>query len=296
MSSNPPHGHHGHQGQRGEFPDLRIVAQDDLLLHEEEDLERVARLIDRLSADGILKNPPIVASLTGSLRYMLLDGANRVSALRNLEVPHLLVQVARYDEPELVISHWNHVVRDIETKTIIEMANSMPGVTVKEGELGDRGDESSPDYLCTIALSESKALHLRGKLKLSERVGHLRELTQIYYRGPGRMDRVNHADFSSVRQHYPHFGALVLFPNFSKDDVRRVAEAGERLPSGGNADLGAASRTGLQPATRALEVAFAAARKTPLAPRGHQRESQREEGPVLSGADFRFRRLTQVRD
>ena len=208
------------------------MAQDDLLLHEEEDLERVARLIDRLSADGVLKNPPIVASLAGSHRYMLLDGANRVSALRNLEVPHLLVQVEPYDESELVISHWNHVVRDIEAKTIMEMAHSMPGVTVKEGELGDRGDESSPDYLCTIALSESKALHLRGKLELSERVGHLRELTQIYYHGPGRMDRVNHTDFPSVRQHYPHFGALVLFPNFSKDDVRRVAEAGERLPSG----------------------------------------------------------------
>ena len=232
MPSKPSRGSHGHQGQGGEFPDLRIVALDDLILHEEEDLERVARLIDRLSADGILKNPPIAASLSGSERYMLLDGANRVSALRNLEVPHLLVQVERYDEPELVISHWNHVVRDIEAETIVEKASSIPGVTVEEGELGDRGDESHPDYLCTIALSESKALHLRGKLDLSERVGRLRELTQIYYHGPGRMDRVSHTDFPSVRQHYPHFGALVLFPNFSKDDVRTVAEAGERLPSG----------------------------------------------------------------
>ncbi len=232
MASKRPQGHQGHRGRGGEFPDLRIVAQDDLLLHEEEDLERVARLIDRLSADGVLKNPPIAASLAGSERYMLLDGANRVSALRNLEVPHLLVQVERYEEPELVISHWNHVVRDIEAKTIVEKASSIPGVTVKEGELGDLGDESNPDYLCTIALSESKALHLHGKLELSERVGHLRGLTQIYYHGPGRMDRVNHTDFPSVRQHYPHFGALVLFPKFSKDEVRRVAEAGERLPSG----------------------------------------------------------------
>ncbi len=47
----------------GGFPDLRIVAVSDLLLHERVDLERVTRLIDRLSADGILKNPPIVASL-----------------------------------------------------------------------------------------------------------------------------------------------------------------------------------------------------------------------------------------
>jgi hypothetical protein len=208
------------------------VAQDDLLLHEEEDLERVARLIDRLSADGVLRNPPIVASLDGSHRYMLLDGANRVSALRNLEVPHLLIQVEPYEESDLVISHWNHVVRDIEAKIIVEKATSMPGVEVEEGELAVRGNESRPDYLCSIALSESKALHLRGKLELRERATRLRELTQIYYHGPGRMDRVTHSDFPSLRQHYPHFGAVVLFPNFSKKDIREIAEGGERLPSG----------------------------------------------------------------
>ena len=65
----------------GGFPDLRIVPVSDLLLHEDVDLERVARLLDRLSADGILRNPPIVASLDGSDRYLLLDGANRVSAI-----------------------------------------------------------------------------------------------------------------------------------------------------------------------------------------------------------------------
>ena len=39
----------------GGFPDLRIVPVADLLLHERVDLERVTRLIDRLSADGIAR-------------------------------------------------------------------------------------------------------------------------------------------------------------------------------------------------------------------------------------------------
>jgi hypothetical protein len=218
--------------QGGEFPDLRIIPLDDLLLHEEEDLERVARLIDRLSADGVLRNPPIVASLNDSHRFMLLDGANRVSALRNLEVPHVLVQVEPYREEDLVIAHWNHVVRDIEAKIIVEKAKSMTGVTVKKGRLEDRDVDRRPDYLCTVALDESKALYLHGNLSLSERVHRLRELTQIYYRGPARMDRVNHADFQSLRHHYTHFGAVILFPSFSKEDIRQIAEAGDRLPSG----------------------------------------------------------------
>ena len=46
------------------------------------------------------------------------------------------------------------------------------------------------------------------------------------------MDRLNHADLNSIRDHHPHFGAVVIFPDFAKPEVRAVAEAGNRLPSG----------------------------------------------------------------
>ena len=213
----------------GEFPDLRIVATNDLLLHEEVDVERVARLIDRLSGDGVLKNPPIVASLDDSPRFLLLDGANRVSALENLEVPHLLVQVVAYSDPNLVLSHWNHVVRDIECASFVERAQSITGLRVSRGRFVGGGDS-----LCTIAFGEDDALHLHlaGEASLVDRVHYLSELTRLYYRGPARMDRVNHADFAALRQHYPHFGAVFVFPSFSKADVRAIAETGVRLPSG----------------------------------------------------------------
>ena len=219
-------------GARGELPDLRVLALEDVLLHEEVDLERVARLIDRLSADGILKNPPVVASLSGSRRFLLLDGANRVSALMNLEVPHLLVQVVAYEEPQLTLSHWNHVVRDIETASFIEKARAIAGVCMEEGTPTDSAAASHPDYLCTIAFSETRALHLCGGQSLSDRVAYLRELTHLYYRGPARMDRVNHADFEALAHHYQHFGALFIFPDFGKADIRAIAEQGDRLPSG----------------------------------------------------------------
>jgi hypothetical protein len=46
------------------------------------------------------------------------------------------------------------------------------------------------------------------------------------------MDRVNHSDVAALKQHHPHFGALVSFPDFAKPDVRAVAEGGHLLPSG----------------------------------------------------------------
>jgi hypothetical protein len=215
----------------GGFPDLRIVPAEHLLLHEDVDLDRVARLIDRLSADGILKNPPIVASLPGSERYLLLDGANRVSAIQHLDIPHLLVQVEPFDKPELEVRHWNHVVRDIEARALIEKASTLSGVTVDRGRPEDPVMEEA-GFLATILTDGNEAIHLRGSDSLEERVGHLRSIVEVYYRGEARMDRINHSDVEALRAHHPHFGALVCFPDFSKEQIRAVAEGGRRLPSG----------------------------------------------------------------
>lgn len=214
--------------QTGGFPDLRIVPVEHLLLHEEVDLERVARLLDRLSADGILKNPPIVASLPDSDRFLLLDGANRVSAIDNLDIPHLLVQVEPFSNPALEVRHWNHVVRDIEARSLVEKVREIEGIEVRE----EPADGEASRFLATLLLADGASLHLYGGHDIAERVSFLNAIVDTYYRGDARMDRVNHEDLESLRRHHPHFGALISFPDFEKDEIRAVAEAGHRLPSG----------------------------------------------------------------
>src|SRR3990172_164351 len=73
-----------------ELPDLRILPIDHLLLHEEHDAQRSQPLGARLAADGVLRNPPVVAPLPGEDRFVVLDGANRVTALAVLNIPHIL--------------------------------------------------------------------------------------------------------------------------------------------------------------------------------------------------------------
>lgn len=215
----------------GGFPELEIVPVADLLLHEDVDLERVARLLDRLSADGTLKNPAIVARLPGKERYLLLDGANRVSAIQNLDIPHLLVQVEAYENPNLTIAHWNHVVRDVEARALLERARALSGVEASEGAPSE-APTTEKGFLASIVTDERTALHLVSQRPLDRRVAQLRELVSVYYRGEARMDRINHHDVAALPEHHRHFGALVRFPDFGKDEVRAVAEAGVRLPSG----------------------------------------------------------------
>ncbi len=47
---------------------------------------------------GVLRNPPVASPLRdGSQRFMVLDGANRNTALRKLNFPHVVVQVINPD-------------------------------------------------------------------------------------------------------------------------------------------------------------------------------------------------------
>src|SRR5438067_6678437 len=84
-------------GQRFDIPDLRLLPTEALVLHEHADEKRVVRLETRLRTDGFLKNPPIVAAIPGTEKYVVLDGANRTSAVMRLGYPHLLVQVVDYN-------------------------------------------------------------------------------------------------------------------------------------------------------------------------------------------------------
>src|SRR5437016_5224054 len=99
------------------LPDLRFVPVDSLVPHEQHDERRLKALVQRLREQGVLRNPPVVAPLGAegqeSPRYVVLDGANRATAARSAGLPHMLVQVVRYVEPEVKLSTWYHALADL---------------------------------------------------------------------------------------------------------------------------------------------------------------------------------------
>ena len=117
----------------GELPHLHIVAIEDVILHEDPDIERVARLVERLSADGILKNPPVVASTNGNGKRIVLDGANRLTALMKLGLSHVLVQDIKLDDEDLTIDCWHHAIEHLSKEEILAQAEQTDGVKVVHG-------------------------------------------------------------------------------------------------------------------------------------------------------------------
>ena len=205
---------------------MEVLRIRDIRLHEEVDLARVAALIERLSADGILRNPPIVARLDDG-RRLLLDGANRIEALRRMGVRHALVQTEIFGDEALGLTHWNHVIRSREASLILEDPPAASGFQ-RPGE--SRGADGEP--LCRLWSPAGEATALVGPPGPAERAAALRELCTRYTHPRARLARIAHRDLDEVRSAYPEFGGLLEYSDISKEQVLATTEAGERLPSG----------------------------------------------------------------
>jgi hypothetical protein len=212
--------------QIGELPRLRIMASDEILFHEEPDAERVARLVDRLASDRVLRNPPIVAVREGRPGGLLLDGANRVTALVKLGLPHVLVQLIPYEDERLVLDCWHHSVEHLSAEQLLEHAASLDGVTVQMG-----GELPAPDGLCQLKFIRGDGALLRGAGTLQARVEQLRRFTNVYHHLL-HMDRVSYTNMAHLGRNYRHLTALVSFPRLTKAQLAEIVDGSLRAPSG----------------------------------------------------------------
>jgi hypothetical protein len=213
------------QGRR--LPDLRIVPTESLLLHEETDPLRVARLVHSLEADGVLRNPPVAASLPAG-RYVVLDGANRVTALRQSGCPDQLVQVVDYDDPAVRLEVWAHLLRDAASLSALVDAPDGRWAAGTPTAL-QAGLEEGRLACAVITPRQGRGLVVPGGL--AERVSALSDVV-TRYRGRTAIYRVPPGAFDGLAREYGGADALVLFPRFTKGDIRAIALLSVRLPSG----------------------------------------------------------------
>ncbi|MGH2374104.1 MAG: hypothetical protein ACREJ4_06130 [Candidatus Methylomirabilaceae bacterium] len=208
------------------LPDLRVVPSDAVLLHEESDPERVERLRRQLVADGVLRNPPVAAPLEAGT-YVVLDGANRVTALRAVGVPDQLVQVIDYDDAAVTLDVWAHALADgtqiMEHQRQGSAWRAMPADAVRVA-LDD-------GWLVCGLLTPAGAYGLPGEGGLADRIGMLADVVGRY-KGRGSIYRVEASSLEALGPELGRDTVLVLFPKLTKHDVRAIARLAVKLPSG----------------------------------------------------------------
>jgi hypothetical protein len=212
-----------------QLPDLRVVAAGDILLHEEPDRRRTALLHHRMTVEQVVKNPPVVTSL-GDSRYLVLDGANRTSALWEIGVPDIVVQVVDYADVDLTT--WFHLIVGVPTPSFREAVLSVPGLMVEEVDLERaRADWRRRSTLGYVVLPDGIVLSLSGADDLLSGVSLLRDVVGTY-EGAADIHRVQDDLLEDLTPHYSELTGLVVFPPFRPADIRRLAENDVKLPTG----------------------------------------------------------------
>jgi hypothetical protein len=217
-----------------EIPRLAFLPVENLLIHERHDNQRTLPLVHRMRASGLFRNPPIVTPLDdGSGRFLVLDGANRTTALREMGFPHCLAQVAQADDPGLKLYNWNHIVWELNPIRFLEGLQAIEGIEllpVKDRQT--RPDLHSECALAIIQLPGGEVFSVCCRAQsLEGRVAGLNALADSY-RERARLDRTNAEDILPLAHIYPHLGGLVNFPSFSMQDILQLAGQGGHLPSG----------------------------------------------------------------
>ena len=213
-------------------PTLRILPIDSLILHEDHDLQRTLPLVEKLRSQGIIRNPPIVMPLNdGSDRYMVLDGANRVTSLHEMEFPHIVAQVVESTNRNVKLQTWNHVVWGMSTKTLLTSLRKIKGIA--PAKVNTKKSLDAPKYRpVQIRFADGRLFILNEEPSdLAEHIETLHKIVNTYKKRAS-LDRTSQTLIDSFKKVYPDLNALFIFPSFTIKTVLKLAGQGIVLPTG----------------------------------------------------------------
>jgi hypothetical protein len=220
--------------------DLRILPLAELLPHERTDPRRVDPLAARLRDEALLRNPPIVAPLAyGDPRFVVLDGANRVTALRAMGFPHIIAQVVDYSS--VALHTWHHAITLYRADDLIAQIAVIPGLTCEQTDLiHARALLARREALAFVSVDRIPPLGgapvpvayvVEGGHTLRERTDLLNQLVDRY-EGVSRIQRTTSDTLAEVRASFPDTCAVVVFPHYEPAEIIDLVREHVELPAG----------------------------------------------------------------
>jgi hypothetical protein len=215
-----------------DLPDLRILPSRKLLPHEDCDPRRVERLSKRLSEDGILKNPPVVAPIPDRDQYVVMDGANRALAFTAIGIPHIAAQLVSYEGSGVELDTWYHVVAGMEITEFEIALTKVTGLHLQVCSLDDARDALEHRKAAAYIISAEgvrMVSNTSNSLKHDTRL--LNSLVSVY-KGKANIYRASNDIWEKQEPYYPDITALVIFPRLAPADIIAAAQSREKIPTG----------------------------------------------------------------
>jgi hypothetical protein len=234
LAPSAGHGRQEPHDPAGLFSSIEVVALDEIFILEEFDLARAMPLTDAIARDEVLRNPVIVGR-NGYGPLVQLDGANRLTALRELGCAHTVAQVVDYTHANITLDTWLHLV-ELDPHQAQQAAdrwhNCRFEMMTSENALAALSQQQAAAIVVYVS---GEALAVLTGLGLADRVRAMRQLTELYPPSIGRgvldgADPLAHVRRILARK--PRNSACVVFAPLSKGDVMTLVDMGLRLPGG----------------------------------------------------------------
>jgi len=214
------------------LPNLRILPIESVILHEEHDAQRTLPLVEKLRANGIMRNPPVVMPLGDDTdRYMVLDGANRVTSLQVLEFPHIVAQVVESNNPQVNLRTWNHVVWGMNKKTLMASLRKVKGIELVK--VNTHKSLDAPKYVPMQVRFPDGSFYILQE-EPSDLPTHIETMRNVVntYKTRASLDRTSQTLIDTFKKIYPDLAALFIFPSFKIKTVLKLAGQNIVLPTG----------------------------------------------------------------
>ncbi|GAB1421816.1 hypothetical protein MASR2M15_20070 [Anaerolineales bacterium] len=209
--------------RRVPVPKLKIIPLKNIHPHEESDPQRSVPLIEKIREATVFTNPPIVTAIEND-QYVILDGSNRCTSFMILGYDHILVQIVDYDDGNVELDVWQHVISGCDIDTFLRvLKNNSTLITTEKPGTRQIAKIIFKDQQEAGIFASDKNIHKRNTI--------LRELVHIYHEN-ATLYRTALTDIEQIWELYPQSIAYIKFPVYTPNDIIEAGRQQAFLPAG----------------------------------------------------------------
>lgn len=225
---------------------LEIINIDNILPHEEFDPSRSNNLITKLKKSRILTDPIIVASLNKN-KYLQLDGMNRLNCFKQLGIKTILCQIVDYNnQEEVILSSWIHLFK-AKKEDFFNYIRKDKNLIIKKANLNQIGPRyiKERDFGRLVTIVDKK----QGSYLVMTAGNFINKIKRINYISYYYKDNINRSilPFTMTARNirlffyehpdinfydHPDTNLMVVFPNFTPQQIIEVVQNGVLIPAG----------------------------------------------------------------
>lgn len=213
------------------FFELELLKIKDIKLHETTENNRLRNVFGRIAGSKYLMNPVIVGRHGKDL--ILIDGANRLSTLKEIGCKLAIAQVIDYKNNKIKLKRWHHLVYNLEIDTLVSFCGKL---NLKYEYTGYKNGsiilKENFNHILASDINSKTSIIIELPKNFRKLLESLNEFTRLYFK-KYKFDRSEEEiTITDLRKYTRKKGTLIEFPYFTKKQIVEIANNHDRLPAG----------------------------------------------------------------